>query len=236
MPLFLSKRNEALIEWMERPDCDPVLLANTYRQFGRINRILAGWKTIYFNHIKPVIKKSGGTASVLDIGSGGGDILFMLNELCRQDGFNVQFTGIDPDERAMDFVNSLDNSSNIHFKKMLSSGLVAAGKSFDIVLSNHVIHHLDSSALASLCRDAEKLATKQVLFSDIERSDAGYAAFACAAPLLFRNSYIVRDGLISIKRSYRKEELQQALPDGWEVNRMFPFRLIATFKPPSNNE
>lgn len=236
MPLFLAKRNEELIEWMERPDCDPVLLANTYRQFEKINRILAGWKTIYFSHIKPVIKKNSGTASVLDIGSGGGDILFMLNDLCRQDGFDVQFIGIDPDQRAMDFVNSLGNSGNIQFKKKLSSELVAAGKSFDIVLSNHVIHHLDRSALATLCSDAEKLATKQVLFSDIERSDVGYAAFACAAPLLFRNSYIVRDGLISIKRSYRKEELQQALPVGWKVSRSFPFRLIATFKPSSRNE
>lgn len=231
MPLFLQKRNTGLTEWMDRPDCDPILLENTYRQFGRINRLLSGWKKIYANHLKPVIQKNGGKASILDIGCGGGDVIRSLNQLCERDGFDVTFTGIDPDERASQYQKKLAPNNRITFRTVLSDEIVRQNERFDIVLSNHLLHHLTPSDLKELCNHSEQIARKKVLFSDIERSDIGYAAFATFAPLLFRNSYIVKDGQISIRRSYRKPELEEVLPTGWIVKRSFPFRLIATFQP-----
>jgi 2-polyprenyl-3-methyl-5-hydroxy-6-metoxy-1,4-benzoquinol methylase len=234
MITFLSRRNENLTEWMDRPDCDPRLLHNTYSQFLRINKLLSGWSGIYEEMIKPVLEAAKTSerpnASILDIGSGGGDILRLLNDLCKRDGFAVEFTGIDPDERAINFVNSYSWPENIRFRQIRSSDLVHEGASFTIVISNHVMHHLSKSELQQLCSDAEKLAEEYVLFSDIERSRLGFAAFSLIAPLLFRNSYIVKDGLISIRRSYRLDELRDVLPDEWNAEKRFPFRLLATFQ------
>lgn len=227
MPQILSNRNPGLTEWMDRPDCDRELLFNTYRQFSRINRLLSGWKNIYKTYLRPVIQQNSGSVSLLDIGCGGGDVLRILHRLCLEDGFEVQFTGIDPDQRSFDYLSGLNWPENFEFKPALSDQLVKKNRRFDIVISNHVVHHLKEEELAGLCSDAEQLANRLVLFSDIERSDIGYALFSAIAPLLFRNSYIVRDGRISIKRSFRKEELQVLLPGGWVVQRQFPFRLLA---------
>ena len=227
MPLFHSKRNENLTEWMDRPDCNPELLSNTYAQFAGINRLLSGWEKIYRQHLKPVFEQKSGRSTVLDIGCGGGDIIRMLHGLCRQDGLQVSFTGIDPDERALHFVDNLKEHPDIQFSAVTSQDLVHENRKFDVVISNHLIHHLKRHELKSLCSDAALLAEHLVLFSDIERSDVGYAAFAIFAPLLFRNSYIVKDGLISIKRSFRKDELQEILGSEWLVKRQFPFRLQA---------
>lgn len=233
MPLILKNRNPHLIEWMDRDDCDRELLFNTYDQFDRINKLLSGWDRIYNSYIKPHIQKSEANPdqpfTILDIGCGGGDIIRYLNDLCTNDGFHVLFTGIDPDTRALDYSNQSSQPHNINFFSERSDELVNENRTFDIVISNHLMHHLSSGELTFICNDASSLAKIGVIFSDIERSDIGYLAFQTVAPLLFRNSYIVKDGLTSIKKSYRKSELQSQLPVGWTVLRKFPFRLLALY-------
>lgn len=233
MPLILKNRNPHLIEWMDRDDCDKELLFNTYDQFDRINRLLSGWGGIYKSYIKPHLLKSEVNPdqpfTILDIGCGGGDIIRYLNNLCKKDGFHVHFTGIDPDTRALDYSNQTSQPDNVLFFSERSDELVKENRTFDIVISNHLIHHLTTSELAAICNDAATLAKIGVIFSDIERSDIGYLSFQTIAPLLFRSSYIVQDGLISIKKSYRKSELQSQLPEGWSVARKFPFRLLAIY-------
>jgi len=227
MPLFLKHRNDQLTEKMDQPDCDQSLLFNTYRQFKTINRLISGWQRIYKKQIKPTFSDTSKNYSILDIGCGGGDIIELLNRLTKKDGLNVRFTGIEPDERAIHFLSNGKSASNVFFKKATSAELAERNELFDIVISNHLLHHLSRLEIKRLCRDAEKLTKQKVIFSDIERSDFGYAAFKLAATPLFRNSFIVEDGLTSIKRSFRKEELKQVLPGNWFVKRQFPFRLLA---------
>lgn len=227
MSIFLNRRKPELVEWMDRPDCDRELLFNTYRQFRRINRLLSGWERIYKNRIKPVIQRLNGRADLLDIGCGGGDILRKLHHWCEKDGFDVTFTGIDPDPRSFEFLNSMNWPENITFRQVDSSILVRDNLSFDIVISNHLMHHLKTEELLAVCSDASVLSRHLVIFSDIERSDIGYGLFSTIAPLLFHNSYIVADGLISIQRSFQRKELQKTVPDPWFVERQFPFRLLA---------
>lgn len=236
MSTFLKKRNPELVEWMDRPDCDRELLFNTYRQFSRINRLLSGWDGIYKNRIRPVLQKMDRQATLLDIGCGGGDILKKLHNWFERDGFEVRLMGIDPDQRSFEFVNSLHWPESITFRQVNSSELLRENLSFDIVISNHLMHHLKSEELLAVCKDAAKLSSEMVIFSDIERSDIGYALFSAIAPLLFRNSYIVKDGLISIKRSFQKKELQNAVPLHWNVERQFPFRLLAIHQKGADHE
>jgi 2-polyprenyl-3-methyl-5-hydroxy-6-metoxy-1,4-benzoquinol methylase len=165
----------------------------------------------------------------LDIGCGGGDIIKLIDRLAKKDGIKIQITGIEPDKRAIQFLSDQTWPSNISFIKASSNDLVEEDRSFDIVISNHLVHHLKQHELKMICKHAEKLSSKKVIFNDIERSDIGYASFKVAATPLFRNSFIVEDGLTSIKRSFRKDELQQALPNGWEVQRQFLYRLLAIY-------
>lgn len=230
MPLFLQNRDTELREFMDDPGCDLEMLNATYNQFESVNRLIGGWKRIYTNHIRPALLTAGANASVLDIGCGGGDILRMLNSFCMEDNLKVHFNGIEPDQRAIKYIKKRQWPDNFTFENTTSHELTHQKQTFTVVISNHLIHHLTVKELDHICADAELLADQLVIFSDIERSDIGYLSFRAIAPLLFRNSFIVADGIRSIRRSYRKDELQSLLPGGWNVNRQFPFRLLATYK------
>lgn len=227
MPLFLKKRNLEIWEIMDDPNCDREELHHTYDQFRTVNRLLGRWKSIYKMWLRPVIQNLDGKASILDIGSGGGDIISLLHQFTREDRFDVTFTGIDPDSRAIDYIAQKKWPNGVNFIKTTSSDLVNEKQTFDIVISNHLLHHLKPDELITICDDASILSQHLVLFNDIERSDVGFALFSLLSPIFFRNSFISADGITSVKRSYTKKELSKNLPEKWSVQKQFPFRLLA---------
>lgn len=236
MAFFLSKRNTALTEIMDDPDCDRDGLIRTYKTFDRMNRLLSGWSSIYKKEIRPVLKNASAQLTLLDIGTGGGDVPRHLSEMAGKDGYSLDITAIDPDERAIEFANSTNSGDGINFLCARSDELVKENKQFDFVISNHLVHHLEESEILSLCHDAEKLCRCRVFFNDIERGDLGYAFFSLAAPLLFRNTFIPTDGPLSIRRSFTKHELSQLLPPRWNVQRIFPYRLLASYRSKTSGE
>ena len=222
--LLFPKRNGELIELMDNPACDPGKLANTYRYFATINALVAGWRSIYLTYIRPLQPRT-----LLDIGCGGGDIVRQLATWAKQDGLELTCTAIEPDQRAINFALSLASPANIHFLQADAAELVKQGKTFDIVISNHVLHHLESQELRRFCELSEKLSLELALHNDIRRHDLAYLAFSLTAPF-FRKSFITPDGLTSIKRSYTQQELAGAVPDKWQVKAGLPFRNLLIFR------
>jgi 2-polyprenyl-3-methyl-5-hydroxy-6-metoxy-1,4-benzoquinol methylase len=220
----LKTRATDVVELMDEPDCDSARLANTYRDFDRVNGVVSGWRGLYIRHLRPVLREAGSGATVLDIGCGGGDLLRRFARWTEQDGLTPCFVGTDPDLRAIQFARSETNPGNVCFVRASASELVSAGERFDIVLSNHVLHHLPDADVSALCVDSTRLATRLALHADIHRHPLAYAGF----PLLggwFRESFILEDGLLSIRRAFTPDELRQIVPSGWHVQEAFPFRL-----------
>ena len=225
--MTLRERAVDLTEIMDDPSCDPRRLAATYRRFGAVNRLVSGWGTVYRSRLGPHLRGLGRPARVLDLGCGGGDLLVRLDRLAARDGFAVEWTGADPDPRAHQAA-MLRRSPHIRFVQSDSTALLAAGECFDAVVSNHVLHHLSAEALAGFARDSLDLATGPVLHADIERGRLAYGLYAAAVLPLAPGTFLHTDGLRSIRRSYRVDELAAALGEGWRVDRPAPFRVLAT--------
>lgn len=229
MPLFLSDRAPHITERMDDPDCDRQALFNTYRQFSVINTLISQWRKIYTNYIRPFALDNGRSCSILDIGFGGGDIPMKLYTWCTEDSIKPDITAIDTDERAFEFINQIDTPGDISFDLVSSTELVERGQKFDIVISNHLLHHLHGEAIFEILEESKKLSAHRVLFNDIERSDLGYFFFNILSRPIFRSSFITQDGLASIKRSFTRKELEETAPSGWQVKRLFPYRLLLTY-------
>ncbi len=215
---------------MEDPVCDRAKLFRTYREFALTNRFLAGWRRRYVSLIRPRLR-AGETSTVLDIGFGGGDIALMLAGWARRDGRRLEITGVDQDPRALVYVGTLPRSDGVTFRVASLEDLLREGRTFDFVISNHVVHHLSGGEVGLFRDQVERLTQRCSIMNDIARSRLGYLLFASAAPLVMRDSFSVPDGLISIRRSFTRAELQEALGPRWRVRSAALFRLVATFEP-----
>lgn len=232
--MSLATRDHELRELMDDPDCDPERLAATLHRFAVVNRLVSGWGGVYRSVLRPHLVGLGRPARVLDLGCGGGDLVARLAGLARADGLDVEWTGVDPDPRAHDVAGRWA-APGIRFRAVDAATLVAEGERFDAVVSNHVLHHLGAE-LPTFAAESRALSTGPVLHSDIERGRLAYALYTVGITPFAPGTFLRTDGLRSIRRSFRADELAAALntgpaadavPGPWRIERPAPFRLLA---------
>ncbi|MDL5352026.1 methyltransferase domain-containing protein [Microbacterium sp. zg-YB36] len=225
--MSLAARDTALRELMDDPLCDPERLDATLRRFGAVNRVVSGWGQVYRRRLRPHLISLGRPARVLDLGSGGGDVVARLARLAHQDGLTVDWLGVDPDARALAAAQRRA-TPNVRFRCADSATLLAEGARFDAVVSNHVLHHLTVDELHRFTAESLALSTGPVLHGDIARNRAAFGLYAVGITPLAPGTFLRTDGLRSIRRSYRANELEHTLGgNGWRVESHPPFRLLA---------
>lgn len=224
----LQRRATHLQERMDAPDCDPRALRRTYAQFRTINALVSGWRRVYAREIRPLLSRSE-PRTLLDVGCGGGDVPRGLARWAARDGLKLNITAVDADARAIAYARGLPEQPGVQFRQAMSGDLVAEGRRFDFVTSNHLLHHLGADELAALLHDSERLCRVKAIHSDIERSALAYLAFSAGTKPFFPGSFIREDGLLSIRRSYTHAELARVAPPGWQARRQFPYRNLLVY-------
>lgn len=225
----LDRRDEHALELMDDPAADAAALDRTYRRFGLVNRIVSRPAAVYEEWVRPHLSTTR-TSRLLDVGAGGGDLPREILRHAERDGLRLEVLAIDPDERAVRAASRFAGS-RLRVRTATTADLVAEGETFDVVWSNHVLHHLTAAELGGLLADTEQLVAPGgiAVHGDIERSRGAYLAFWAAtlpfAFTVFAGSFIRPDGLTSIRRSHTAPELARAVPNGWRVKRGFPSRL-----------
>lgn len=227
----LSSRATWLRERMDDPNCDRATLRRTYRRFTLVNALVSGWRQSYRELIRPRLSAARSTR-LLDVGSGGGDLALALEQWAARDGLRLDVTGVDPDPLAFEVATdaAAQRGSKTRFLKANAGDI---GERFDVVVSNHVLHHIDDlpaflDETLSCCAPGG-----MVLHSDIERSAFAYAGFSLLAAPLTPGTFIREDGLLSIRRSYTVSELMADAPPGWIVASQCPSRLLLSREVPS---
>lgn len=223
----LSVRAVDAHELMDDRDADQRMLDRTYERFPLINAVVSRWRAVYRRDIRPRARKA--PIRLLDVGAGGGDVSRAIANWSRKDGLNVSVTALDADARAIAWARG--RGGGVEYRCAHTSELADAGEEFDLVISNHLLHHLGCDELATVLRDSVALvpAGGLVVHRDIERSRFAYLGFAVGtwpfASNLLADSFIRPDGLTSIRRAYTASELAGVVPSGWQVRRAFPARL-----------
>lgn len=225
--MSLAERDIVLRELMDDPECDPQRLRATLRRFGTINRLVSGWGAVYRSRIRPYLAGLDRPARVLDLGCGGGDVIARLARRAERDGLAAEWVGADPDPRAIEVASARAVPATVRYACTDSTTLLAAGERFDLVLSNHVLHHLAPADLDLFAEEARRLSRGLVLLGDIERGRTAYGLYAIGITPFAPGTFLRTDGLRSIRRSYRAAELAAVLGAPWQVERPTWFRVLA---------
>ncbi|MBI3895297.1 MAG: methyltransferase domain-containing protein [Acidobacteria bacterium] len=101
---------------------------------------------------------------------------------------------------------------------------------FDFVICSHFLHHLTEEQAVELLSRMSTWARHVVIVSDHERHPVPYYFFRLFSRL-FTTSFVSRtDGLISLAKSFRKDELEKTAERAglarYRVERHWPFQLI----------
>lgn len=231
---WLRRRAERLRERMDDPRCDPARLQRTYAQFPVVNQLVGAWRAAYARRLRPTLEAAhaeGWTPTLLDVGCGGGDLARRLAAWAACDGLPVRITATDPDPRALAYARRRAAPPNVRFVAGDADTLASRGHRYDLVVSNHVLHHLPDEAVAAFLATTGRLSARFVLHADLRRTPLALPAFALIS-WPFRRSFVREDGFRSIRRAFTPGELRRHAPPGWRVEPIGPFRQWVVLRAP----
>ena len=143
---------------------------------------------------------------IVDVGSGGGDLLRQIAGWARRHGIAVQLTGIDLNPyAARAAVESTPKELGIAW--VTGDALVyRPEKPVDIVVSSLTAHHLEDEEIAALLRWMEATARLGWFINDLERSNRACRMFGWVAGVVGWHRFVRHDGPVSFRRAFREED------------------------------
>ena len=210
-------------------DLDPALA-----DLREVNRRLRGSRVL-LEAIDPFLDWAtpGERFDVLDVGTGGGDLLVDLAAHIKGRGFVPHIVGVERDpttaaiaRRETAAVPEIQIIECDAFKLPYSEG------SFDLVTASLFMHHFEYQEVVILLRRLLKLARKAVVINDLRRHLLPWAFIGIASRVRKTSRMFRHDAPLSVLRGFTAEELEAAAQDaggyGSAVVRRWPFRLVAT--------
>lgn len=221
----LSRRLEAR-ELMDSGGLPEAELARALRFLEACNRWLGGWAVLEAS-LRAWSRswEPGETITLLDVGTGAGDLPRRAQEWARERGFELRATGIDSDPEVFALARRACAGSDV---ELIESGLAefaASGRRFDYVCASLVLHHVPEAQTEDALRACASLARRGLLISDLRRCAAGY--LGVSALTAFLGDRVTRhDGPLSVRRAFTERELAElaaraGLP--WLAVRREPF-------------
>lgn len=152
----------------------------------------------------------GREITLLDIGTGSGDLPLAAARWARESGHRLRVVGVDANLRVLEVARRLCEDEPgvelLHCDAMTlleeSSSPFAAG-SFDYVHAGMFIHHLDDSVVPRMLSAMNRIARAGIVWNDLIRSRRGYAvAWLATIGLSIRH-----DCLASLHAGFRDREV-----------------------------
>jgi 2-polyprenyl-3-methyl-5-hydroxy-6-metoxy-1,4-benzoquinol methylase len=218
-------------ELLDDPAADPVLAAESLRNITRSNRWFGGAAAVRFGLRRALDGvERGTTVTLLDIGTGAGDLPGVARRWAERRGLRLLPVGLERSRVAA----SLAQRSGVPCAVACAGVPPIRDKSVDVVLVSQVVHHLDSVSAVRLLRTCDRLARRAVLITDLRRGAFGRVAFWVGARALGFDPVTLADGMTSIRRGYTPLELRALLARAGirgTVNRRPGYRLVAVWRP-----
>jgi len=137
---------------------------------------------------------------ILDVGAGTGLLGKKLSAWAQQRGWDWHFTNLDNNPVALEYGHVTNGVVGSALK------LPFPDASFDLVVASQMTHHLSDGEIVQHWREAWRVTRDAVFICDLQRSIRLYVLLWFTMRLMDANREIYQDGLISVKRGFRRQE------------------------------
>jgi SAM-dependent methyltransferase len=228
MARLLTPTRRRGVEYLDVSN-DPRLQRRSHRDIALANHLFGGTRAV-LAELAPFLQP-GADATLLDVGTGTGDIPERLVELAGRRGVRLQVFGLDG--RAELVTATREWAAQGVCGDALS--LPFADRSFDFVLASQIMHHFTPDDARRLVRELQRVARRRVVIADLRRSWVAAAGLWLVSFPLGFHPVSRHDGVVSILRGFDGPELsamvREAIGVVPRVRNRFGWRVTASWGP-----
>lgn len=183
-------------------------LRDALDKIAKINQLLGGNK-LTLQGLKAILPKgTKNLIKIVDVGCGNGDMLRTIADFGSQNGYNFQLVGIDANAFTINHAEKLSSQyQNISY---ICDDIFTIDPSkvvCEIVVCTLTLHHFKDDEIVEILNVFKKSAKLGIVINDLQRSAMAYRLFQLLCVIFGLNRMSREDGLVSILRGFKKEEL-----------------------------
>ncbi len=185
------------------------ILKDALDKIAKINQLLGGNKLslLGLRDLIVSIPKSQ-QITIVDVGCGNGDMLRALANFGISNNYNFQLIGIDANSYTVNYATTLSvDYPNISFRCEDVFSHDFENLKYDVVLCTLTLHHFKDSEIINLMSIFNANSRVGIVINDLHRSVVAYRLFQVLCFIFRLNAMSREDGLVSILRGFKKEEL-----------------------------
>ena len=205
LPLLTPPRIRGT-EILDSPDVDPALVVRSITDVTHANAVFGGVSSA-MDELKLALKALPRQATLLDVGTGLGDIPCQARKVARKRGIELTTVGLDS---AIELTQACRGSLSLTVCAD-ALRLPFADRSIDVVMCSQVLHHFAGEDALTVLREMNRVARVRVIVSDIHRSwIAAVGLWLASFPLRF-HAVSRHDGVVSVMRGFTPNELSDTV-------------------------
>lgn len=181
---------------MDAPGLPESEVAQAYQVLRRVNRQLGNLRSLgrELQRFLDEEPRDGRPVSILDVGSGSGDLPQALQTRLERQRIPNRVLGLDRDPTAVALAHRQSPSQSLDIIQGDALRLPFADGSIDLVTAVKFAHHFHADGLTRLISEMARVAGRRVIVLDIQRHWLAYWGFIAWSRLLTRNRLVRYDG------------------------------------------
>jgi len=217
-------------EILDAPDVDPALARRSLRDVMLANSLMGGTRAV-MRELETVVPFLPARATLLDVGTGLGDIPRQARAVAARHGITLDTVGLEAAEWLAADARAATAAAVVGDGRALPF----ADHSVDVVICSQVLHHFFDGDAIALLRELDRVARVRVIVSDLLRSDLAVGLLWLFSFVLGFHPVSRHDGMMSIRRGFRPGELREIISGATgadpRIREHLGFRVAATWAP-----
>ena len=226
-------------ELLDDPAADPRAVDRELRDIARLNTLFGGTRAVV-RELAPFFARgleqgSRGRWTLLDVGTGLGDIPRAAARVARRHGITLRLVGIERNRTAARLAQGREGGGEPLASIVADGGaLPLPSRSVDVIVASQVLHHVPRATAAHWIIEFDRVARRVVVLADLRRSRLAMAGVWAACFGLAMDRVTRHDAVTSLRRGYSRLELDTMLAEAGVPARSryrAGFRIVAAWEP-----